>query len=576
MKINYIIACFLFFVLFNACKKKQPNNAMVVHVISEPTDLHPTNGNSALRSEINLYIHTSLLKLDFKTGKLIPCLVKDLPVISNNGLDFTYEIKSNVFWDDNTPISALDVLFTSKANKCFLTNNTALKSFWDNVMDIEIDKTNPKKFVVKMTKPYILNTWFWSDLPIIQSSFYDKNKTLSKYSFNQLMDSVFVNQNTDLKQWVDTFNSSKYYDNPNFISGSGPYKISKWEKGVSLTLEKKKSHFTENCHDNWFCEANAEKIIFKINSNNSSTKLELKNGLIDVSAMVDFTTFTELSNDSEFTKKYYTKLADTYNYLYIAMNMKPDGKVHKKIFNDVLVRKAMALLTPYDQINKTIFNNQCKRILGPVSTIKSEYNNKLTSIDFNIKQAKVLLNKAGWTDSDNDQILDKIIDGEKVNFEFNLNFMATQKQWEDIAKQIAESLSKVDIYAKLNPLDYNGFVDAAMNHKFDMSIGAWQSSSQPEDFTQLWHSSSWINNGLNFTGFGNTYSDSLINKINTSINEAERLEFSKEFQQIVYKEQPYIFLFSQLRRVIINKRWQNIEVYNEYPGVLLNTLKLNN
>lgn len=576
MKNNYIIACFLFFVLFNSCKKKQPNNAMVVHVISEPTDLHPTNGNSALRSEINLYIHTSLLKLDFKTGKLIPCLVKDLPVISNNGLDFTYEIKSNVFWDDNTPISALDVLFTSKANKCFLTNNTALKSFWDNVMDIEIDKTNPKKFLVKMTKPYILNTWFWSDLPIIQSSFYDKNKTLSKYSFNQLMDSVFVNQNTDLKQWADTFNSSKYYDNPNFISGAGPYKISKWEKGVSLTLEKKKSHFTENCHDNWFCEANAEKIIFKINSNNSSTKLELKNGLIDVSAMVDFTTFTELSNDPEFTKKYYTKLADTYNYLYIAMNMKPDGKVHKKIFNDVLVRKAMALLTPFDQINKTIFNNQCKRILGPVSTIKSEYNNKLTPIDFNIKQAKVLLNKAGWTDSDNDQILDKIIDGEKINFEFNLNFMATQKQWEDIAKQIAESLSKVDIYAKLNPLDYNGFVDAAMNHKFDMSIGAWQSSAQPEDFTQLWHSSSWINNGLNFTGFGNTYSDSLINKINTSVNEAERLEYSKEFQQIVYKEQPYIFLFSQLRRVIINKRWQNIEVYNEYPGVLLNTLKLNN
>ena len=169
-----------------------------------------------------------------------------------------------------------------------------------------------------------------------------------------------------------------------------------------------------------------------------------------------------------------------------------------------------------------------------------------------------------------------MIDGEKVNFEFNINFMATQKQWEDLAKQIAESLGKVNIYAKLNPVDYNGFVGAAMNHDCDMSIGAWQSSAQPEDFSQLWHTSSWKNNGLNFTGFGNQFTDSLIEKINTSVDEPKRILLSKQFQQIVYDEQPYIFLFAQMRRVIINKRWQNVEVYNEYPGVLLNTLKLKN
>ena len=143
-----------------------------------------------------------------------------------------------------------------------------------------------------------------------------------------------------------------------------------------------------------------------------------------------------------------------------------------------------------------------------------------------------------------------------------------------MAKQLAESMSKANIYAMLNPLDYNAFVSAATSHNFDMSISAWQSSAPPEDFSQLWHSSSWKSNGLNFTGFGNAQSDALIDSINISVDEQERIKLSKRFQKLVYDEQPYIFMFTQTRRVIVNKQWSNLEIYTEYPGVLLNTLKL--
>ena len=561
--------------VITSCKHEVPNNTMVVHILNEPTDLHPCNGSSALRSELNLYTQVSLLKTDYNTGHLIPCLAKQLPVISNDGLSFTFELNESVLWDDNSPILASDIAFTAKANKCLLTNNQNNKYYWENLKNIEIDPLNSKKFTVTMSKPYILNTWFWIDVPILQESFFDAQKTLSKYSYEQMADSVFLKTKNDIKQWADTFNSAKYYNNPQFLKGAGPYKITKWDNGVSLTLEKKANYWTKNCSGTLFCQAYADKIIFKINSNNASTKLDLKNGLIDVSTMVDFSTFNELNNDEVFSKKYIMTLDNTYNYLYVAMNMKPDGIKHKKIFNDVNVRKAMALLTPYDQINKIIYNNSCKRAIGPVSIFKTDFNENLKPIEFNINKSKELLLEAGWKDTDNNQVLDKIIDGKKVDFEITINFMATQKQWEDIAKQLAESMQKVNIYAKLNPVDYNGFVGAAMNHDFDMSIGAWQGSAQPEDFSQLWHSKSWITNGLNFTGFGTPQSDSLIDKINVSVDESKRIELSKQFQEMVYNEQPYVFLFSQLRRVVVSKKWSNIEVYDEYPGVLLNTLKLN-
>lgn len=564
---------FLFVLCLSGCKKNQNNN-LVVHIVNEPDDMHPTNGASAIRAEINLYTHLSLLKVDYETGKLIPCLAKALPQVSQDGLSYTYEIKDYITWDDGSPVTAQDVAFTTKASKCLLTNNPALKSYWDNISEIAIDPTNPKKFTVRMKRPYILNTWFWTDFPIVQETFYDKNRVLAKYSETQLSDSVFIKLKSDIKQWADEFNSPKYYSDPAFISGGGPYKITKWDKGVSLTLEKKKNHWTNDHQDGWYCEAGPEKIILKLNNNNASTMLELKNQLIDISTQVDFSSFFELSKDENFAKLYNTKLADTYNYIYIAMNMKPDGQKRKKLFDDVNVRKAMAMLTPYDQINKLIYENNNKRMVGPISPAKIDFNTDLKLVPFDIDKAMELLKNAGWADTDNDRILDKIIDGKKTQLEFDINFMSTQKQWEDMAKQIAESMQKAGVFARLNPLDYNSFVAAVMNHDFDMSIGAWQSSAQPEDFSQLWSTASWQNNGLNFPGFGNAQTDALIDSINTSIDESKRIALSKRFQKIVYDEQPYIFMFTQTRRVVVNKRWENLKIYTEYPGVLLNTLKL--
>ncbi len=572
-----ILACacslVLSIIFLGSCKKPQ-QNTLVAHIVSEPDDMHPTNGASAVRAEIQLYTHMSLLRLNYKDGHLIPCLAKNLPTVSANGLEYTYELKPEASWDDKTPVTGNDITFTTKASKCLLTNNPAVKSYWDNINQITVDSNNPKKFTVIMKRPYILNTWFWTDFPIIEEAYYDKQKTLSKYTCDQLTDSVYIKGKGDIEAWADEFNSPKYYTDPNFMSGAGPYKITKWDKGVSMTLEKKKDHWTQSCHENWYCQAYPDKIIFKLNNNNASTLLELKNKLIDVSTQVDFSSYFELSKDPNFTKNYTMQLANTYNYIYVCMNMKPDGKKHKKIFNDVTVRHAMAMLAPYDQINKTIYENNVNRIPGPVSPVKADFNTSLKLINYDLEKAKHLLTQAGWADTDNDDVLDKMIEGEKVKLEFDINFMNTQKQWEDMAKQIAESMQKAKIFVRLNPLDYSSFVNSCFQHDFDMSIGAWQGSAQPEDYSQLWSTEAWTNNALNFAGFGNAQTDALIDSINRSVDEPKRIALSKRFQQLVYDEQPYIFMFSQTRRIVVNKKWENLEVYSEYPGVLLNTLKL--
>jgi len=191
-----------------------------------------------------------------------------------------------------------------------------------------------------------------------------------------------------------------------------------------------------------------------------------------------------------------------------------------------------------------------------------------------VEKAKQLLDHAGWKDTDGDGIRDKMIDGEKIPLSFTFQFLNTGSDWKDMAAMTAEEMSKAGVKAELLPLDLKIFIEKARNHDFDMMMGVWGGSSQNEDFTQLWHSSSWISKGSNYSGFGTLQSDALIDSIKTTLDDEKRVGMSRRLQKMIYDDQPYVFLYSSLRRNVIHKRFGNAVVYSDRPGILLNTLKL--
>ena len=566
------------YIAINDAPQLLPNwskeNTLIYHVVAEPDDMHPTNGNSVLRTEISGYTQVYIVGTNFRTLTQSPIAVKSLPTVSSNGLAYTYELRNDITFDNQQPIAVEDIIFTLKANKCPLTNNPHLKTYLNNISNIISDKKNGNSFTIIMKKKHIQNVSFLADFPIMQRAFFDKKNILSKYTFTQFNDKYFIAENfQDLKEWATEFNSTKYSRDPKFIVGAGPYQFEKWNEGQSITLVRKKNHWTKNSN-NFHETSYPEKIIFKINTDANSQLLEFKSQTLDASTSISTKKLLELQQDKNFNANYNSRYTDTYNYNYIAMNMKPDGVKHKKIFTDKKVRRAMAFLTPLNEINTIINKGKNNRITGPVSPLKAEYNTDLKLLPFDIEQAKIILSEAGWKDTDDDDILDKIIDGEKVKFEFNINCMNTQTEWKDVAKMMAEQYYKAGIKANINLMDYVLLFDAAQKHNFDMMIGAWSSSFAPEDFTQLWHTNSWTSQGSNYTGFGNALSDALIDSINYTLDDSIRIQMIKRLQKIIYDEQPYIFMFAALRRNVIHKRFGNQEMYFEKPGVWLSGLKL--
>ncbi len=549
-------------------------NVLVYNVVGEPDEMHPTNGIMVYRGEIMGYTQVYLIGTDFETLTLRPIAVKTMPTISANGKEYTYEVREDIKFDDGSTLSVEDIIYTYKANKCPLTNNPSAKSYLNNLVDIVVDKNNPNVFTIIMKEKYIQNISFLAEFPIMQRTFFDPKNILSKYTFAQFNDANFkAAEQKDLTEWANEFNSAKYSRDPKYTVGAGAYRMEKWDAGQSITLVKKQNHWTKGT-DKMYYTSYPDKIIFKLNKEPNSQMLEFKAQTLDASTSLSTKTVLELQADSNFNANYNTRFTDTYNYGYIAMNMKPDGIKNKKLFVDKKVRRAMALLAPLDDINKINSKGRNKRITGPVSFLKPEYNTDLKLIPFDIEAAKKLLDEAGWKDTDGDNIRDKVIDGQKVKMEFMLGYFTTSAEWKDVAKMVSEQMYKAGVVAILDPLDPSVMVERASNHNFDMFIASWAGNVFPEDYTQIWHTSAWTSNGSNFTGFGNAETDALIDSIKYTLDPAMSIPMLKRFQEIVYDEQPYIFMFAGLRRNIIHKRFGNQEMYFERPGVWLSNLRL--
>jgi peptide/nickel transport system substrate-binding protein len=257
------------------------------------------------------------------------------------------------------------------------------------------------------------------------------------------------------------------------------------------------------------------------------------------------------------------------------MNTKPDGIERKKFFIDKEVRRAIAYTIPVDELIETIILGKANRQAAQISHLKKTYNDTLKLIPLDIEKAKQLLEKNGWIDTDGDNIRDKIVDGEKLQFSFKLSYMSSPTS-KVIAHLIKESMYKAGIEAVPTPMDFTLFYNNAQEHNFDAMMGGWGGSASYSNPMQLWHTSSWFTKGSNFCGFGDAESDALIEEANTSLDFEKHKQALWKLQAKIYDEQPYVFLYSTKNKIAIHNRFDNRNMYTERPGVILNNLKLNN
>jgi peptide/nickel transport system substrate-binding protein len=546
-------------------KKVTGSPDVIVHELSDADMLNPTNYSDAGAGYILKNIFQSLMEIDFKTLELTPLIAESRPQIEKTpegGLRITYTIRPEAKWDNGQPITPQDVEFTLKVIKNPKVKNERIRPYYEFITDFVTYPEEPRKFTLVSKTVYILAEASSGDYSILPEYFYDPKGLMKSFTIKGLtLEQDKYANDPKLAEFADDFNSEKRGREKEFISGSGAYKLEEWATGQRIVLTRKESWWGKEVKNGGdYFAANAPKITYQTINDQTTALVALKAGNLDVMRSIKSKDFATLPESDKFNENFNAHTPVQLAYTYIGLN------IRKPQLSDKAVRQALAHLIDVDKQIKIIKYGQAQRVVGPIHpSKKDEYNSDIVAFDYNPEKAKQMLTDAGWKDTDADGVLDKVVNGQKVQMNLEFTYNSGNDERKSTALLLQEDARKVGININVVAQDWSVYLENLKNHKFDVFFGAWVQAPVPNDHKQIFHSESY-NDGSNYTGFGSAASDALIDSIRVELDDAKRAAMNKRFQVMLHDESPYIFMYAPTERIAIHKRFTNADPSMMRPG----------
>jgi len=531
----------------------------IEHMLSDPENYNPYTSSDAGASQVQAVVFESLLWASpeppyAQNGHI----AKGYPVISDDKLTYTFELRDNVKFADGKPLTATDVVFSMKVIKCPTVAAPHLSNYYASVVDV-IQEGDYKVSVV-CNEPYILNDLFLGGIRVIPKHFYDPDGLLDPVTAKSLIDGSWGKgpHASRVKRFGEGFNQNF---NQNMM-GSGPYQVADWNTDV-ITGQKivltRDTDYWGNGVEGLAPSGHMNKIVFKIINDQDAAFIDLTNGNLDVHDLKPLE-FKEKSWSPDFMKRFMKGVPFEGGYMYIGWNNAGP------LFGDKRVRQAMTHFTDREGMVKNLLFGVGETVESPIHKFRPEYNNDLKPYVFDPEKGVALLKEAGWADTDNDGILDKEINGKKTPFRFEFLVNAGNALRKDIALTLQSVLKDVGIECQVRELDWSIFLERVKKKEFDAITLGWTGGTGlafPPDSYQLWHSSQIEGNGSNYITFRNAEVDRILEDYRKEFDMNKRITMYKRFQEILHEEQPYTFLFKRRVATAYSRRFAGV---NWYPG----------
>jgi peptide/nickel transport system substrate-binding protein len=571
MKKNAILCLFSLLVI-SACNDKKvkidPDNNVILRQENEPARLNPIMGTQAYESEISDMANMYLMSYD-ENNVLLPALVKAEPTRKVNAdvsLSLGFEMLDEAVWDDGSPVTGNDYLFTIKAIMNPLVDAAAFRSYVGDIIKIEVDEANPKKFTVTVLENSVFAVATVTNAaPILQKSLMDPQGWMDAVQLSELSDpakaEALANSNPNLKKMADAFNSDDYNRNPKYINGCGEYEIKSWEAGKKIVIQKK-----QNWWGNKFPEWNSfpNTITYLPIPDPAATLAALKNQEIDAMTRIPAPDFLNLKKDQSFLKNFTLFNSSAGIYYFIALNSKRSHLADKK------VRQAIAHAVDVQEIIDQVYGGFGTRIVNPLNPSYPEYNKGLKPVPFNLEKSKTLLKEAGWIDSNNNGIVDKVIDGKKTELDVKYLFNSAKETSNTMALLLQSNAKKAGINLQLTGMDPQQVMAQWVAKDYDM-LSAGRSMGAIWNPKQHYYAGS--EESDNRTGFGNVETNALIDKIMVTWDKTARDKLYHKLQVILQDEVSEIMLFTPNDCVAISNKYDTKPIPNP-PGYNVGDFKL--
>ncbi|MDR2198309.1 MAG: peptide-binding protein [Deltaproteobacteria bacterium] len=485
-------------------QKPPQGDSLVSPSLADATNLIPALASDVSSRDVLNNVYRGLVKYD-KNLNIIPDLAESWE-ISDDQLTITFHLKKNVIWEDGTPVTSSDCLFTWELMSDPLTPT----AYGEDFRQIEKAETpDEHTFVVtyKRTLASALINWGFSIMP------------------RHLLEGANLDDSPLARKPV----------------GNGPFRLSSWEVGQRIVL------VASDTYEKGRPPLNS--LITRIIPDLPTQMMELKTGNIDLMNLTP-DQWEEARNDPALSAAYDFYRAPAFSYTYLGFNQK-DPRL-----SDKRVRQAINYAIDKEEILVGVLGGFGQAANGPFQPKMWAYNQNVKPYPYDPEKAKALLSEAGYADTDGDGYLDK--DGAR----FVLTILYNQgNQLRELSGLIIQSrLKLVGIEVKLRVVAWQSLTKEFLdNHNFEAVIMGWTIPLNP-DLYDVFNSEKTKPGELNYISYANPEVDELIDVGRFNLDQAVRKKAYDRIQEIFHEDVPYVFLYIPDELVAVSKRFVGPEV----------------
>jgi peptide/nickel transport system substrate-binding protein len=508
-KVTFFFLCTVFIIsglnILNQANKsfliQVPTNggSLKEGIIGSPRFVNPVLAISDVDHDLTSLIYSGLMKT-MPDNSIITDMAESYK-ISEDGLEYSFTLKDNIYFQDGVKLTTDDILFTIEK----IQDSTIKSPKRPNFYDVKVEKIDEKQIIFTLKKPYF---------PFLQ------NLTigiLPKHLWGDLN--------------ADQFSLSQYNVEP---IGSGPYKINKMQ-----TLQKKMlliPTYYELIPFNKYILGKPfiDKLIINFYSDEKTLIDAYNKGDIETLNSITPEKITELKLQSNSTIKT-TPLPRVFAVFF--------NENQSEIIANKEVRQALDIAIDRQKIVDKVLSGYGDPLYGPIpeGLINTD---SINEQKFDLDKASSTLSKGGWIKNTETGVWEKKIDKKKtIQLEISISTLNSPNlvKTAELIKEDWEKLgAKVDIKQfELGDLQQN----IIRPRKFEALLYG-EVVGRDMDLFAFWHSSQRNDPGLNISMYANSKVDTILESARKTMDPEKRISDYISFETEIQKDIPAIFLYS--------------------------------
>ncbi len=511
---------------------------------SGPKTFNPWDASDVESGGLALLMFDRLVDIDPWTGKPYPKLAKSVEVSKDN-LEYTFVLRKGLKWSDGKPLTADDVVFTFNdlVGKGFgnTSNRDVISVYGEYPKVWKVDDLTVKFRTAHPFAPFLVAI---HSIPIAPKHIMEKYTTGKPDDFR--------------KVWSVNMNPSE-------MVSSGPFILEQYVPSQRVILKRINTYGMVDKVGNKLPYLNQFVELIVPDQNTMVLKfLGREIDLLDVRSVRGLDAAPLMAKEKSLDFTMYNLGADDGTYfLMFNMNQRINPKTKKpyvdpikqKWFNNVKFRQAVS-----HAINRAqIISNVARGVAVPLYTAEPTsslyYNPKLQPYPQDLELSKKLLAEGGFVLKD-----DTLHDPDGHPVEFILQTNAGNLTRESICNHVKDVLKPLGIKVNFQPIDFNILVGKTEDTlDWEAIVMALSGSRlEPYEGANVWKSDGRLHmfdqrlpneQGKVLAPGARPWEkeiDKLFDDGATTMDPAKRRAAYDKYQEIVYEQQPFIYLISIL------------------------------